>query len=285
MKQTARIIGYVIMTIVGLYGFWLMGRVFIFDYFTIPSQSMMPTLEPQCKVIVNKLIMGPRIYTDFNFRTNGQELKAFRLRGLRPLRHNDIVVFNFPLHRDRLSFVINHVYCKRVIGLPGDTISAVNGYFQNNNFKGILGCIKKQRQLEGKNEVSLRKYGAYNIAPRDSHFDWNIKEWGPLYVPRKGDVINMTPYMAVLYQKVLEWETGEKITWDWETGMVYSGGERLRKHCFQHDYYHLCGDYALDSFDSRYWGFVPEEYIVGVVTHIVKDCSKLKIEIILTKQV
>lgn len=262
--------GYAMVTFVVLYGLWLMVRVFLFDYFTIPSDSMTPTIESGSKVIVNKMIMGPRIYTDFNFDKKGQELKSIRLRGLRRLRHNDIVVFNYPLHHDRISFVINHVYCKRVIGLPGDTIFAVNGYFRNNNFDGVLGCIRKQQQLESKDERTLRKFGVYRVAPIDSIFNWNIKDWGPLYVPRKGDAITVTPYTAILYQKILEWETGNEISWDWKSGKVYSSDKELTQHNFQHNYYHLCGDYVLDSFDSRYWGFVPEEYIVGVVSRIIK---------------
>lgn len=270
MKKMVYIWGYAMVTFVVLYGLWLMVRVFLFDYFTIPSDSMTPTIESGSKVIVNKMIMGPRIYTDFNFDKKGQELKSIRLRGLRRLRHNDIVVFNYPLHHDRISFVINHVYCKRVIGLPGDTIFAVNGYFRNNNFDGVLGCIRKQQQLESKDERTLRKFGVYRVAPIDSIFNWNIKDWGPLYVPRKGDAITVTPYTAILYQKILEWETGNEISWDWKSGKVYSSDKELTQHNFQHNYYHLCGDYVLDSFDSRYWGFVPEEYIVGVVSRIIK---------------
>lgn len=270
MKKTAYICGYVMLAMIVLYGLWLMARVFLFDYFTIPSYSMTPTLEPGSKVIVNKMIMGPRIYTDLSFDKNGQELKSIRLRGLRRLRHNDIVVFNYPLHHDRISFVINHVYCKRVIGLPGDTVSAVNGHLRNNNFDGVLGCARKQNQLENKDEHTLQQYDFFRVAPRNSAFDWSIKDWGPLYVPRKGDIIDITPYTAILYCKVLEWETGNKITWNRETGKVYSGDSELSQHRFRHNYYHLCGDYALDSFDSRYWGFVPEEYIVGVVSRIIK---------------
>lgn len=270
MKRSALICGSVMVSFIVLYCLWLMVRVFLFDYFTIPSDSMTPTIEPGSKVIVNKMIMGPRIYTDYNFDQKGQKLKSIRLKGLRRLRHNDIVVFNYPLHHDRISFVINHVYCKRIIGLPGDTVSVVNGYFRNNNFDGVLGCAKKQRQLESKDERTLRKYGVYRVAPRDSTFNWNIKDWGPLYVPRKDDIMSITPCTAILYRKVLEWETGNKITWNWETGKVYSGNNELSQHHFLHNYYHLCGDYALDSFDSRYWGFVPEEYIVGVVSRIIK---------------
>ena len=270
MKRIVCISVYAIITIVTLHVLWLMVRIFMFDYFTVPTDSMSPTIERKNKVIVNKLIMGPRIYTDFNFNKNGQELKSIRLRGLRRLRHNDIVVFNYPIHKGRISFVINHVYCKRVIGLPGDTVFAVNGHLRNNHYNGVLGDSGRQRQLEAFDTLTLKEMRAFRVAPKDSAFYWNIKDWGPLYVPRKGDVISITPYTAIIYRKVLEWETGNKITWNWEKGKVYSGKGELAKHCFHHNYYHLCGDYTLSSHDSRYWGFVPEEYIVGVVSKIIK---------------
>ena len=54
-----------------LYLLWLWTRCFVTDYFSIPSYSMFPTLSPGDKVFVNKLIMGARIYTSFNFSLEG----------------------------------------------------------------------------------------------------------------------------------------------------------------------------------------------------------------------
>ena len=70
-----------------LYLVWLIIRIFIMDYFTIPTESMMPTLQPGDKVIVNKLTMGARLYADLHFDIKGQELKAVRTKGLRRLKH------------------------------------------------------------------------------------------------------------------------------------------------------------------------------------------------------
>ncbi|MDE5948399.1 MAG: signal peptidase I [Prevotella sp.] len=259
-----------VLLVPAIYVAWLLMKIFLFDYFTVPSSSMTPTITPGSKVIVNKLTAGPRLYTAINFKRNGNELHSVRLKGTRGLHHNDIVVFNFPLHGDKISFVINHVYCKRITGLPGDTLTAVNGHLYNNNYEGLLGCEQRQRQLEGKTEEMLRRYKVYDVAPRhDRHFGWNIQNWGPLYVPRRGDIITVTPREATLYRRILEWETGAKITYDWDSMAVFANGRRLTTHLFRHNYYHICGDYSLDSFDSRYWGFVPEEYIIGVVAKII----------------
>ena len=63
-------------------------------------------------------------------------------------------------------------------------------------------------------------------------------------------------------------ETGCRVTWDSGTGGVYADGKPLRSHTFLHDYYFMAGDNVMDSSDSRNWGLVPGEYIVGVVTRI-----------------
>lgn len=97
-----------------LYGAWLLARILVFDYFSIPTESMYPTLKPGDKVIVNKLILGSRIYSDLHFDIEGQALKAIRTKGLRKIKHNDIVVFNFANHKGKLNFIINNVYCKRI---------------------------------------------------------------------------------------------------------------------------------------------------------------------------
>lgn len=248
-----------------LYVLWLTARMLLFDYFTIPTGSMKPTILPGDKVVVNKLIMGARIYTDLHFSKGSQELKSFRLKGLRRLRLGDIVVFNFPLHDEKISFKINHVYCKRIAGLPGDSVGARDGYTYNNNCDTLLGCEKMQHKLSHRADSVLKGYGVFDVAPKKKYLGWTIKNWGPLYVPRKGDVIRITPLEAVLYKRILEWEMGKQITYDREKGKVYANGREINKHIFKHDYYHVLGDHAPDSYDSRYWGFVPEEYIVGVV--------------------
>jgi len=239
-----------------LYGMWLSMRVFLVDQFIIPTESMEPTLLPGDRVIVNKTIMGARIYSDFHFHQEGIELKSWRTRGLRRLKHNDVVVFNFPKHDDKINFVINHVYAKRCIALPGDTISIANGRYVNNNYGGKLGLEFEQARLANIPDSIIAPSVLHTI-PYDAEVPWTIKNMGPLYVPRKGDQILITPKEANLYRHILEWETGRVMAYD-----------SLSYHTFLHDYYYLCGDNVLNSCDARYWGFVPEEYIVGVVTHI-----------------
>lgn len=252
---------------VGLYAAWLGVRVFFFDQFITPTESMLPTLMPGDRIIVNKSIVGARIYSDFSFNKNGGELKSWRTRGFRSIKPNDIVVFNFPHHDGKINFVINNVYAKRCVAIPGDSIRIVDGFFRNNNHHGIIGVEEQQRAFRNMPDSIFPEFVLRSM-PFDDNIPWTIKNFGPLYVPRKGDLIHISSDDASVYRMILEWETGKEIAIDRENGCVFADGEELTCHRFSHNYYFMCGDNVSNSNDARYWGFVPEEYIVGVVTRI-----------------
>lgn len=249
------------------YGLWLVAHAFLFDQFITPTRSMEPTLIPGDRIIVDKTLAGARIYTDFNFDKDGINLKSFRTRGSRHVLPNDIVVFNFPHHDGKINFVINNVYAKRCIGIPGDSISAVNGRFINNNYKGVIG-VKQMQDSFANLPDSVIPPNILHTMPYDGHFPWTIKNFGPFYLPRKGDLLKLTAKEGCLYRMILEWETGKTITWDWEKDITLADGKPLEYHKFLNGYYFFCGDNVSNSNDSRYWGPVPEDYIVGVVTMI-----------------
>ena len=91
---------------------------------------------------------------------------------------------------------------------------------------------------------------------------WTIRDLGPLYIPRKGEEISLTPANYLPYRKVVEWETKNKLKDN--DGVLTLGGKPVSKrHRFKENYYFMAGDNSGDSQDSRYWGFVPEPFIVG----------------------
>ena len=246
---------------------WCLSRVFLYDQFITPTESMIPTLLSGDRIIVDKSITGARIYSDLNFDSKGIELKSWRTRGSREVRLNDIVVFNFPHHDGKINFVINNVYAKRCIGVPGDSVSIIDGHFLNNNFRAPIGVKRIQDEFSQMPD-SIFPEIALSTIPYDGHFPWSIKNFGPLYLPRKDDYVRLSAKEGCLYRMLLEWETGKTITFDWEKDSVYADGKPIESHIFSHGYYFMAGDNVSNSNDSRYWGVVPEEYIVGVVSRI-----------------
>lgn len=255
------------------YCIWLLTRAFLFDQFITPTESMMPTLLPGDRIIVDKTIMGARIYSDFDFKKEGGELKSWRTRGRRGVMPNDIVVFNFPHHNGKINFVINNVYAKRCIGIPGDSVSIINGHFSNNNYNGEIGLKSMQDELANMPDSIFPGFVLTSI-PHDSHVPWTIKNLGPLYLPRPGDSMSLTAIKGQIYKMILEWETGKSISIDWDKDLVLADDEPLDRHTFKHGYYFMCGDNVSNSNDSRYWGLVPEDYIVGVVSRISYSINK-----------
>ena len=269
--KTIYAISFVVLLAFGLYGLHLLRRAFVADKFIIPSDSMRPTLVPGDEVWVNKLLMGARIYTDFHFDKKGGPLHSFRTRGLRPITYNDIVVFNRANHKGKIKFIINYVYCKRVVGLPGDTVSVVGGHYRNNNYGGTLGVREQQDRL-ARTPTSEVERLCRRVIRHDEAEPWTIHDFGPLYIPRRGDVVEVTPALAQALRAILEWETGRRIAVD-STGAVTADGKPLRRHRFRHNYYFMAGDNVLNSQDSRYLGVVPEEYIVGIVSKVERNSN------------
>lgn len=245
-------------------------RIFVADWFVIPTQSMMPTLIPGDKIVVDKTLLGARLYTDFHFSKEGVQLQSIRTRGRRGIRRNDIVVFNRANHHRQIKFVINDVFCKRCVALPGDTISIVGGRYVNNNYSGTLGQGREQQKL-ARTPDSIVAHNCLRAMPKDKHFHWTIRNFGPYYVPRRGDVLKITPRSATLYKVLLEWEMGKPLQIDWQHNRVLVGGKRWIWHRFRHNYYFMAGDNVFDSDDSRYKGPVPEEYIIGIATRIIES--------------
>ena len=229
-------------------------RIFIAERFSIPSESMKPTLVPGDKVWVDKMLYGARIYTSFEF-DNHAPLKCFRMPGFRKIRPGDVICFNFPLGYDewtKIEFKINYVYCKRVVGTPGDTIGVKDGITWNNNYDGIIGVLENQKRIHDTPDSILWRTTFMGTMPFTRPM-WTIKNFGPLYIPEKGVTIELDSICRAIYGPVIEYETGS-----WPS-------DEMTSHTFLHDYYFAFGDNSMDSNDSRYWGFIPEDFIIGIV--------------------
>ena len=241
-------------------------RIFIADSFRIPSSSMSPTLNPGDRVLVNKLLFGPRIYTGFDFSRDAP-LRCLRLPGIRDVRPGDVIVFNFPFGYDdwsRIEFRINYVFCKRVAGCPGDRIGITDGHCWNSRIPGSIGIPERQDALESTPDSIFIRNNCLTAIPLSRPY-WSIKNMGPLSVPAKGDYVKLTPFTASLYRHIIEYETGLSLICGAD-GDILLDGRRILEYKFTRNWYFALGDNSPDSNDSRYWGFIPEDFIIGIVS-------------------
>lgn len=251
------IVFWLMLSAVSLAGMHYARRILWFDQFVIPTSSMEPTLLAGDRIWVNKTLMGPRIYRSFDFE-EGDPLVCIRLKGRREVRPDDVIVFNFPYgwKNREIAFKINRLYAKRCIGCPGDSVGIRNGWFFNNRYPGVMGDRGRQADFEAMDNETI---GARYLKPgwmRRVDTTWTIRDFGPVYVPRAGERVELDASMFEMYREVIAFETG------------LPADTAVKSYTFRQNWYFACGDNVANSNDSRHWGFIPEDFIVGIATRV-----------------
>jgi signal peptidase I len=245
-------------------------RVFLLASFVIPSYSMAPTLLPGDFIFVNKMIPGPRIFKSWDFLRNG-DFSMKRLKGYRKVRRNDVLVFNYPWsNRHKLELDFNVFYAKRCVAIPGDTFFIDNGIYKVKNVPDTLGHYANQRKLSETPVEKLRP-NTYRCFP-DTVYGWNILNFGPLYIPGENDTVTLDTMNIRLYRKLIEYETQQAT--EFRDGQIFIASQPVHEYVFQQNYYFMAGDHVKDSRDSRYWGLLPEDHIVGKAFVIWKSKNR-----------
>jgi signal peptidase I len=312
-------------------------RGLLFSAFAIPSASMEGSLMTGDYLFVSKLSYGARmpitpisipflestIWGGTKTYWDGVQLPYYRLPGLGDVKKGDAVVFNYPAETVPRPVDMRVHYIKRCVGLPGETVTIVNGqaytdgkavknapqaqtsylvttngtplnqdvlndlHVEVRNFDGGTSTyemviptdsysqVKNFSNVKSVTQVNEPKGEAdIRIFPQSTLFKWNEDNYGPILIPKKGTVIQLNDSTIALYSRAIEVYEHNKL--EIKGKEVYINDKKADGYTFKMNYYWMMGDNRHNSEDSRFWGFVPEDHIVGkaVITWMSIDSTQ-----------
>jgi signal peptidase I len=223
------------------------------DAFQIPTGSMKNTLLEGDFLLVNKSAYS--ISTPHQIPFLNKRLSRTELISTGTPEFNDVVAFEIPADYYNPDTSDYSILIKRIIGLPGDTIEIKDQILFINHKKYRTPSYIKLNLNESPIENINKDLFPYNNK-------WSLENYGPIIIPKKGMKVELNPKNILQWQNAINTDYGKKVI-SVEGTVINLNNTAIREYSFEKDYYFVLGDNRKNSIDSRYFGYVPEEWIIG----------------------
>jgi signal peptidase I len=260
MKKFIRLIFYLIILAIFL-------RAFIVGAFRIPTSSMADTLYPGDFIIVN--IAAYNLNTPRQIPILGLSIPSVNIFNTGKPEINELIVFKFPAINSDDAVYNRTNLIKRIVALPGDTLQIINKMIFVNGMKINLPETVR-RNFENIKPTSKEDEGIFY-----SGTGWNSDNYGPVRVPAAGETIKINTDNIEIWKRLIVYEYEEKVVRK-EGSVITIDDKPVRNYVIKKNHYFVIGDNFNNSRDSRYFGFVNEDMILGKAMFIYLSIDPAK---------
>lgn len=238
-------------TILGAIVFVMIINGLLIASFVVPTGSMERTVMTGDFLFVNKFIFGPSTPQIVPFLNI--PLPFYKFPGIKEPEKDDVIVFIFPGYRDEVKASEFQYYLKRCVATAGDTVEIrknilfINGVEQKISSTGMFSTATMRDPME-----QLRTF------PKGRNYTHD--NYGPIRVPRKGDVVRLDPSNYSEWDTFIQREGHEVVV---GVDKFFIDGTPATEYTVKQDYCFGLGDNRDHSLDSRFWGFIPYENVLG----------------------
>jgi signal peptidase I len=233
-------------------GIFLVLNSFVIASFEVPTGSMENEIMTGDFLLVNKFIWGGT--TPRTIPLTNVKLPHFKLPALWSVERGDVIVFAFPGMRDEVEPDVFAYYLKRAVAIAGDTLEVKNRILYVN---GNLAPLPRNMKFNS-GIVKPKGYGDPRIFPQGEPF--NEDNYGPIRIPKKGDVIQLN---SSNFDKWKIFIQRENHLAELKDAKILIDGKEVTSYTVGRDYVFGMGDNRDNSLDSRFWGFIPKDEIIG----------------------